>query len=916
MSQGSAILEEKDVFPFKGPGPKPEITFKSDRSVVELRGRQLLPLTLSNVARLRCRIVKVPPLLAPETFGEFATEEGAKKLKIENKVQQFKRLAESSKVNPVFVGEVAEDADAFPTPESGRKDSGYSLPLSFRKNPDRGGAWIVALSDPDHKTSPVTKKLIQITDLSISYKISSETLLVWVTSIYEGQPVGGAEVLLTQSDGTPFFAGKTDKNGLLSLKNGDKLPAMKAGNYGAAAVATPVDLARVTWIQAATPTDACSARLQSVLLKPSAVPQTAAITASPESRPNGHVFTERGVYKPGETVHFKFVSRIYRNKEIVPPAGENVNVEIVGPRKDVNYSKELTLVEFGSCWDSMQTKAFFPVGTYTINVKSQKQDKTEQTFSNTFEVQEFKRIRHYARVSAKREEVESKAFVGLKRTEEFLSVVIQGLYYTGGPVKNGRVRWKASLVPVSNTVKGFEVFFFGNEDSRTQFLESGEAVLDSQGKLQLALPLDSRLLTGISGVEISATVLDVDGEPATEVYTYNPKQDYLVGIAPHPRQVQTGYAAPLKVILVGADGSRVRSGTITASIRRGEEYDLEKRDEEGRINYSYEKAWQEILSSQQPVSNGEAVFQLQFGEGGTYLIAFTFEDKGRKYTSQTIFNVGWEDYYRPTYGEETERRARPTNEILLCTNKKEYAVGDTVRIEFNTRRPVTKCLVALERGGVLDAKVIDVNGTAGTHEFIVKEEHLPNVYVSVLGTVGRKGFPVYAIQRDTDIPTVNFGYADLSVRSEVQKLRVDIEPGVPELRGRPAEQKKLSFRVSDHKGAGLVTEMAVCVVDEAVLALTSYRTPDLSSLVRFNLPLSVFSGDLRLDLIRQDLLRMFTTKPLTGGGMGLGEVHPSLRKDFRPVAYFNPALVTDANPCANWDAPRPVPFRHLSEAWW
>ena len=484
-------------------------------------------------------------------------------------------------------------------------------------------------------------------------------------------------------------------------------------------------------------------RLNEVQLKPKSVPQTAKITESPESKPNGHVFTERGVYKPGETVHFKFVSRVYRDKRIVPPVGEKVKVEITGPRKDVNYSKELPLSEFGSCWDSLQTKAFFPVGTYTIDVKAQKLGGGEQTFTNTFEVQEFKKIRHYARITAKREEAESKAYVGLKRTEEYLAVKIQGLYYTGGPVKLGRVRWKANLVSVTNTVKGLEGYFFGNAEGKSQFLESGESLLDAEGMLQLAIPLDSRLLTGVSGVEISATVLDVDGEPATEVITYSPKLPYLVGISPHPRQVQAGYAAPLKVIVVDANGKKVSSGVISAGIMRGQDIDTERRDEDGNINYSYEQAWQKIFSSQQSINNGEAIFPLQFGEGGEYVVAFTFEEKGRKYTSRTIFTVGWDEYRRSSRSdsdEEDKNRSRK-NEISVVMSKKEYAVGENVRIEFNTRRPMRKCLVTLERGQVLDAKVIDVNGTSGAYEFTVKEEHLPNVYISVLGTVGRDGFP-------------------------------------------------------------------------------------------------------------------------------------------------------------------------------
>ena len=79
------------------------------------------------------------------------------------------------------------------------------------------------------------------------------------------------------------------------------------------------------------------------------------------------------------------------------------------------------------------------------------------------------------------------------------------------------------------------------------------------------------------------------------------------------------------------------------------------------------------------------------------------------------------------------------------------------------------------------------------------------------------------------------------------------------------------------------------------MALTRFQTPDLSSLTKFNIPLAVFSGDLRLALVSQDLFRLFATKPLTGGAEGAGEIAATikLRKDFRPVAYFNPTVLTD-----------------------
>ena len=494
----------------------------------------------------------------------------------------------------------------------------------------------------------------------------------------------------------------------------------------------------------------------------------------------------------------------------------------------------------------------------------------------------------------KKEERPSTDFIGLKREEEFLNVEVKGLYYTGGPVKHGRVRWKAMLVPVVNKVEALEGYLFGNEDDATLFLESGESILDAQGKLNFRIPLDPRLLTGIYGVKLSATVLDVDGEPATEVETFNPKPKFLVGISGHPRQVQSGYASPVKIIVVDQAGKKVPSGKVEAAIMEKKYFYTQKRDDEGNINYQWEEGWMKTLSSQLSLTNGEATFPLELNDSGNYMVSFAFEDKGAKYSSQTLFKVGWEDYDVWMRDRLRTEKGTPTSsEILLAMAKNEYRVGEPIQVQFHTPRPVKKCLVTLEKGEVLDYKVIDVKGTEGTYEFTAKEGFQPNVFVSVIAPAGREGFPVYASQADTDIPMAYYGYADVSIRSESQKLKLDIAPGVSDLKGRPGETKTIDLKVTDQQGKGVIAEMAVCVVDEAVLALTRFPTPELSILTKFNIPLAVFSGDLRLALVSQDLFKMFSTRPLTGGGVGMGEVNPSLRKDFRPVAYFNPALLTD-----------------------
>ena len=88
--------------------------------------------------------------------------------------------------------------------------------------------------------------------------------------------------------------------------------------------------------------------------------------------------------------------------------------------------------------------------------------------------------------------------------------------------------------------------------------------------------------------------------------------------------------------------------------------------------------------------------------------------------------------------------------------------------------------------------------------------------------------------------------------------------------------------------------MAVAVVDEAVLALTGFKTPTLDSLTKFDRPLGVFTGELRSFLVHQTPFYLSKNEPLTGGGGMNEEVMSKLRRRFEAVAYFNPRVHTDA----------------------
>ena len=247
----SGIFREAKI-QFSGPGLEHNIAWRTDRSVVELRGRQLVPVTLSNITKTRCIIKRVPPYFVPEVAATVEKERAAEKAKSasgqseggirstpmpklaptfggggvrqesgaesqetasgehqsETQNTLLKALADSGLVSKAFLVPFSDESEVFFAPEGADKIIAYSLPLSFRRNPDHGGAWLVHFEDADGSSSRSTQGFIQVTDLSVTYKRAEKSILFWVTSLNTGEPVPGVELMIDSSDGTKFLRRK------------------------------------------------------------------------------------------------------------------------------------------------------------------------------------------------------------------------------------------------------------------------------------------------------------------------------------------------------------------------------------------------------------------------------------------------------------------------------------------------------------------------------------------------------------------------------------------------------------------------------------------------------------------------------------------------------------------------------------
>ncbi len=313
-----------------------------------------------------------------------------------------------------------------------------------------------------------------------------------------------------------------------------------------------------------------------------------------------------------------------------------------------------------------------------------------------------------------------------------------------------------------------------------------------------------------------------------------------------------------------------------------------KRNEQGDVYWEDEPSWRRSFASDLTLKNGQAPFRFDCGSPGRYLLAFTYTDpQGKSISSATFVESQWQ--YIPE-----EKRDRPYQPLSLWADRPAYKPGDTANLEISPKGPIAYYLVTLEREGVLSHQVIPGGKGSKTLPLVMKPEYGPNVYVSVLGVSARGDFPVRPGAYDIEAPGFVWGNLNLPVLKDPEGLEVKINPAVADWRARPGDQVTVELTAATPKGQGVETELALAVVDEAVLALTGFKTPTLDKLTRFDVPLAVFTGELRTLLLHQTPFYPSRVEPLTGGGGLSADVVAKLRRRFEAVAYFNPKIHTDA----------------------
>jgi alpha-2-macroglobulin len=758
--------------------------------------------------------------------------------------------------------------------------------------------------------------VVQVTNLGITVKDSPQNTLVLVTRLDTGEPVPGAAVSIIRTDNSVFWRGMTGADGIALVPDTPLRP--DSGAWQLAFVVTAEkdgDLAYVgsDWNEGIRSWDF---RVPLNLRE-----------ADPMLR--GTIFTDRGVYRLGEEVHFKAILRHNAPDGIrLLPEGTSVFVTI----RDSQYRlvDERTVRING--WSSAEWRMALPqsgsLGSYSIRAvleRDRPKPKAPEDrepwevgspWSDDFVPYE-KSVRASFLVAAYRRP-DFRVDVTLTGAAPIAGDPLQGVvaarYLYGAPMGARPVTWRytrsqAYSAPTAITQRfGTDRWLFvGWSDRERDRLEGeigrAETTLGKGG--ELPLDLETMREAGVPYVyTLEGDVEDVSRQRLANraSVTVHPAPWY-VGIRRPGYFIEQKDGLQTEIVAVALDGTPAAGVPVEVTLTQIQWISVRRAEGGGFFTWDTER--REIPAGKWEVTTaGEPVaLSIPFENGGYFMLeARGRGEDGRSAVTRTSFYVLGAGY--------TAWRRHDHNRIDLVPERQTYRPGETARIMIQSPWEQATALVTTEREGIRSHRQFMLRSTQESIEIPITEQDIPNLYVSVLLIKGRTVAPPApgdaaakpeADTSDPGKPAFRLGYVELKVEDRTKRLTVTVSANQVEYR--PASNATVRIDVKDHAGRGTASEVTLWAVDYGVLSLTDYRTPDVLGSVYVRKALQVMNGDSRQRIIAR---RVLTPKGETdGGGGGLDAGAGMLRKDFRVLAFWIGSVTTDADGRASVDVKLP-----------
>lgn len=534
-----------------------------------------------------------------------------------------------------------------------------------------------------------------------------------------------------------------------------------------------------------------------------------------------HIYTDRSIYRAGQTVYFKGIVRYEQDASYDLPRSREVALRAWDSAGQEVLNQNVTLDEFGTFYGELTLKPDAALGYYNLQARFE-----NRNYSTRFQVAAYRPPEF---------QVEVKPAVAETVAGERSSATVNVSYFFGGPVSDAPVKWNILAQRFRYQSKQFSRYSFSDPDDPWTCFDcwwrppqpptpvlSGEGRTDNTGKLLIEIPGNINQLAageliatpeqifGSRELTIEASVSGPDGSVISGRDTMVVHQGaFYIGLAPRQIVGHAGKEVVVDLVTVDWHDNRVPNQPLNVQIYR-REWVNQFVEYEGGGHWEWETK-DEFVGSSRVTTDEKAQAAIAFtpDKGGSYRIVVNGRDETERLVQSSVFvwvsspeNVSW--------------RRENHDRIDLIADKTTYQVGDVAEILIPSPFEGEQwALVTVERGGILSYEVVKMPNNSYVYRLPITAEHIPNIYVSAVIMKGK----------DADNKAVGYkvGYTALDVDIAPVKLNITVTPKVEQ--AEPGSTVDLELRVTDDAGEPVETELSLDVVDKAVLSLLP-REPD------------------------------------------------------------------------------------------
>ena len=733
--------------------------------------------------------------------------------------------------------------------------------------------------------------IVQVTNLGVAARLGQAEAVAWVTNVDDGLPRRGAAVTLYDRRGRVRARATTDERGLAHMRNlpPDSGGPERGGFEGYVAVRYENDRAVVAFDQYAWELSPWRFNV-SAGYGNDRIPAAAA------------VFTERGIYRPGESVYAKAIVRTGMLGALrAPQRGDSLRWVFHARDEGTLRDTTVALSAFGTSDAVLRLTTDQALGFYRVGVQLKRDGEWTELSQAYYRVAEYRPPEFLVNVTA-----DTTARFG----GDTVTATVEARYLFGAVMGRAAVTWTARLTPSSAwalRIPGADDYQIGqsgywweeDEDRvQTRTLANVTDTLDAAGRLVVRVPVGAPPKGQPAFINVQATITDVNRQTvsASSGATVHPASFYVgARDAGEDYFWRAGTAVQLNLIAVRPDGRRVPGVAVRGTIVSREWHRVQRRrdgvDERVGDWVSDTVATCDVTTAAEPMP-----CRFTPARGGTYIVTFRARDERGREAATSFYRWATGRDWVP-WGDENEFK------MDLIPDKTRYNVGDTATVLLASPFTDAEAWVTIEREGIIEQRRIRIAAGATSISIPLTEAHVPNAFVSVIVARGRSA--AAGGIADPGRPTIRVGYAELNVEAAVKRLRVDVEPLATEYR--PGQTARVRLRVRDARGTGRAAEVTLWAVDEGVLSLTGYRTPDpLALLYRARGVGMRLASDLisvAPQVLEEEGVSLKGERaPGGGGGQDGGDI---LRSRFSSTAFFLGSVITDSTGAAEASARLP-----------